>query len=86
MHGHLQTAQNLCEAGCGSTYLACGAVGVPRSAAENAGAADPLPRSSSELAGLAAGAADLSSPTPGAAPDDASSGDVPSAGAVILSS
>ena len=40
----LQMGQYLLGGGYSSSYLACGAVGVPRSAAENAGAADPPPR------------------------------------------
>ena len=40
----LQTGQNLWGGGYRSSYLACGAVGVRRSPAENAEATDPPPR------------------------------------------
>ena len=45
----LQTGKNLWGGGCRSSYLACGAVGVRRSPAENAEATDPPPKATQVL-------------------------------------
>ena len=45
----LQTGKNLWGGGCRSSYLACGAVGVRRSPAENAEATDPPPQATQVL-------------------------------------
>ena len=46
---NLQTGQNLWGGGYRSAYLACGAVGVRRSPAENADATDPPPQATQVL-------------------------------------